>query len=80
MLTILFGLIPSALLRWAILRKPTSVGISIAICAAILISVFVLLEVLHLKSTSLPGAIAVCSFFILRWGATESPKNQSPKL
>ena len=79
MLTILIGLIPAVLIRWAILRKPISVGIAIAVCAVILIAVLILLEVLHMNSKALPSAVAVCSFFILCWDATDSPKNRPPK-
>ena len=79
MLTILIGLIPAALIRWAILRKPTSIGVAIGICFAILIGMLLLLEAMQMKSTTLPGAVAACSFFILRWGAIKPSRNEPPK-
>lgn len=78
MLTIPIGMIPSALIRWVILRKPISVGAALGICFVIFIGVLLVLESMHLKSTTLPGAIAVCSFFILHSGATTTPKDQKP--
>ena len=79
MLTILIGLIPAALLRWAILRKPTSISVAIGICIAILIGMLLVLEAMGTKSTTLPGAVAACSFFILRSGATKASKDDPPK-
>ncbi len=79
MLTILIGLIPAALIRWAILRKPTSIGVAVGICFAVFIGVLLVLEAMHLKSTTLPGPVAVCSFYILRWGASKPSKNAPPK-
>ena len=79
MLTILIGLIPAALLRWAIIRKPPSIGVAIGICFAILIGIFILLDAMEMKSTTLPGAVAACSFFILRSGASKTSKDGSQR-
>jgi hypothetical protein len=75
MLTILIGLIPAAIIRWLILRKPTSIGVAVGVCFVIFIAVLFSLEAMQLTSNTLPGPIAVCSFFILRWGASE-PRNK----
>lgn len=74
MLTILIGTLPSVILRWAILRRPVAVGAAVAICFGILVGVVLLLEAMQLKAGVLPGAVAVCSFGILRWGTEDNPK------
>ena len=79
MVTILIGLIPAALIRWAILRKPTSISVATGICFAILIGMLVILEAMQMKSTTLPGAVGACSFFIVRSGASKPTKNEPPK-
>src|SRR6058998_2268041 len=44
MLTIPIGMIPSALIRWVILRKPISVGAALGICFVIFIGVLLILH------------------------------------
>jgi hypothetical protein len=79
MLTILLGLIPAALLRWAILRNPLSRGVSVGISAAIWIAGFILLSALEVKTSMIGPTIspvAVISYFIFRSG---SKPEKAPK-
>ena len=74
MLTIAFALIPAALIRWAILRRPISRGASIGLAVAVWLATFFLLTATGARSQSAGGGAApaaLVSFFILRAGAAE---------
>jgi len=79
MLTIIIALIPAALIRWALLRRPISKGAAIGIAAAVWLLVLLLLIGAGAKGQS-AGAIAapaaLISFFILRSGAVEKKEEQ----
>jgi hypothetical protein len=83
-IAILIGQIPAVLIRWVILRRPTSTGVAIGICFTGWIGMMIILEVMQMKSTTLPPAVAACSFFILCWGSlwrgASKPTKEGEKL
>lgn len=79
MLTILIGLMPAALVRWVILRKPLARGVSVGISAAIWLAGLFVLAALEVKTSMIGPTIspvAVISYFIFRAG---SKREETPK-
>ena len=70
MLVILIGCLPAIILRWVIMQKPLSFGVSLLISVGIL----VVTVTLGIISTTAAGAISATSLFIL---AEKSKKDKS---
>lgn len=65
MLIFIIGLIPAALMRWVILRRPLPLGPTALISGVLLIGYVLLFDSMGWNTGTLPGAIAASSFFIL---------------